>query len=116
MTRYEVVRRWDAAGASTLLQCTLETGRTHQIRVHLAAIGHPVVGDDRYRRGRRTGPPGLAGMAAGRPFLHAEVLGFGHPGTGLVLRFESGLPPDLQQVVDELDLGRRSPAHDPAGP
>jgi len=84
-----VVRARTAAG-DTLLELTLETGRTHQIRVHLAAIGHPVVGDDRY--GRRTSPSPLP---PGRLFLHAAVLGFEHPGTGAHVRWESPLPPDL---------------------
>jgi 23S rRNA pseudouridine1911/1915/1917 synthase len=92
VTRYEVVRRWDDA---TLLRCTLETGRTHQIRAHLAAIGHPVVGDARYRGGAATRPA----LDPGRPFLHAAVLGFRHPATGAPVRFESPLPPDLDAVL-----------------
>ena len=88
VTRYEVVRR---LGDRTLLRCRLETGRTHQIRVHLAAIGHPVVGDDRY--GRRP-HPGLR-----RPFLHAAVLGFDHPATLEPMRWESPLPADLASTL-----------------
>jgi 23S rRNA pseudouridine1911/1915/1917 synthase len=90
-TRYEVVRRFDRP-AVALLRCSLETGRTHQIRVHLAAIGHPVVGDPAYGGGR-------TGVAIDRPFLHAATLAFAHPVTGEPQRFESALPPDLEQVL-----------------
>jgi 23S rRNA pseudouridine1911/1915/1917 synthase len=93
-TRYEVVCRYEEP-AVTLVRCTLETGRTHQIRVHLAAIGHPVVGDPAYGRGR-------TGVAIDRPFLHAAMLGFVHPVTGDPQRFESALPPDLARVLDSL--------------
>jgi 23S rRNA pseudouridine1911/1915/1917 synthase len=96
VTRYTVVRRWSEV---TLVECGLETGRTHQIRVHLAAIGHPVVGDDRYR-GRASV---LSGVGAGRPFLHAAVLGLDHPASGERLRFESPLPPDLSAALASLD-------------
>jgi 23S rRNA pseudouridine1911/1915/1917 synthase len=89
----------EALPAATLLRVRLETGRTHQIRAHLAAIGHPVVGDDRYGRGgrsRRSSHGPLVG--AGRPFLHAAALAFDHPATGERLDFSSPLPPDLQAV------------------
>jgi 23S rRNA pseudouridine1911/1915/1917 synthase len=94
-TRYHVAARWSAPRAVSRLTCRLESGRTHQVRVHLAAIGHPVVGDDRYGGGRR-------GIALGRPFLHATHLGFRHPVTGDERSFESPLPADLQQVIDAL--------------
>jgi 23S rRNA pseudouridine1911/1915/1917 synthase len=94
-TRYDVLRRYDDP-AVALLRCTLETGRTHQIRVHLAAIHHPVVGDPAYGGGR-------SGVAIDRPFLHAAALEFTHPVTGEPQRYESPLPPDLQQVLDRLD-------------
>ncbi len=105
-TRYEVLRTWSAPQtgweAVTELEAHLETGRTHQIRVHLAAIGHPIVGDDRYGRLRR--PPGARGVRSllGRPFLHAHRLGFDHPVTGVPLSFTSALPEDLVRVVDAL--------------
>ena len=79
---------------ATLLECRLETGRTHQVRVHLAAIGHPVVGDSRYGRG------GDLGMK--RPFLHAHELAFDHPGDRSRRRFQSPLPADLEQVRERL--------------
>jgi 23S rRNA pseudouridine1911/1915/1917 synthase len=91
-TRYEVVERFDEAGV-TLLACRLETGRTHQIRVHLAAIGHPVVGDGRYRGDRQQ-------LAVPRLFLHAAGLELVHPTSGERLAFESPLPPDLRSVLD----------------
>ena len=94
-TGYEVVRRWPGEDCS-LLRCRLETGRTHQIRVHLAAIGHPVIGDDAYDGGRRRP------VRVPRLFLHATRLGFDHPTTSQHLTFDSPLPPDLQEVVDEL--------------
>lgn len=94
-TRYKVVGAYREPAPVSLLECRLDTGRTHQIRVHLAAIGHPVVGDERYR-GRR--PP----FVLGRPFLHAAQLGFTHPGTGEHLSFTAPLPTDLQTVLDGL--------------
>ncbi len=90
-TRYRVLERFSLPVEATLLECRLETGRTHQVRVHLAAIGHPVVGDARYRGSRPTLP-------AGRPFLHAYRLGFDHPGDGRRCRYESPLPADLEEV------------------
>jgi 23S rRNA pseudouridine1911/1915/1917 synthase len=91
-TRYEVRARSTDPIATTELTCTLETGRTHQIRVHLAAIGHPVVGDERYGGARPALP-------LGRPFLHAERLAFEHPSTGEVLTFTSALPADLDDLL-----------------
>ncbi|HUF33351.1 MAG TPA: RluA family pseudouridine synthase [Acidimicrobiales bacterium] len=94
-TSYEVVTTYTEPVLSALTSCRLETGRTHQIRVHLAAIGHPVVGDPRYR-GKRVALP------CPRPFLHATELAFDHPGTGERARFESPLPDDLVGVLDGL--------------
>lgn len=94
-TRYEVLHRFDDPVEVTELACTLETGRTHQIRVHLRSIGHPVVGDVRYDGGRQSLP-------LDRPFLHAEVLDLDHPVTGERLHLESPLPADLQAVLDRL--------------
>jgi 23S rRNA-/tRNA-specific pseudouridylate synthase len=91
-TRYEVVDRWPGLEVA-LLRCRLETGRTHQIRVHLAAIGHPVVGDATYASGRR------AGVVVPRMFLHAARLAFDHPVTGEPLAFDSPLPADLDQAL-----------------
>ena len=91
-TRYEVRERFTEPLAATLLECRLETGRTHQIRVHLAAIGHPVLGDPRYGGARSSRP-------SPRPFLHAYRLAFDHPATGERLSFSSDLPADLQAVL-----------------
>ncbi|HZP30582.1 MAG TPA: RluA family pseudouridine synthase [Acidimicrobiia bacterium] len=94
-TAYVAVRAYDDPTV-TLLECRLETGRTHQIRVHLQAIGHPVVGDAAYG-GRRPQ------LALDRPFLHAAHLAFTHPGTGAQLAFDEPLPEDLQRVLNALD-------------
>jgi 23S rRNA pseudouridine1911/1915/1917 synthase len=93
-TRYEVVHRY-AHPEVALLSCTLETGRTHQIRVHLQAIGHAVVGDDRYRGVRPA-------LAAPRPLLHAAHLGFDHPTSGQRLSFDAPRPSDFEQVLTGL--------------
>lgn len=88
VTHYRVDRRFSEPRETTLVTCRLETGRTHQIRVHLRAIGHPVVGDRDYDGGR-------PGLDPGRPFLHAGELRFVHPITGEPVALTSPLPPDL---------------------
>jgi 23S rRNA pseudouridine1911/1915/1917 synthase len=101
-TRYQVDRRYHQPVPATLLRCRLETGRTHQIRVHLSAIGHAVVGDPRYgHRGGRW-PAGLPHLAPGRVWLHAAELALDHPATGARLRFSSPVPPDLQHLLDRM--------------
>ena len=95
-TRYEVRELFTDPVEVALCECRLETGRTHQIRVHLSAIGHPVVGDDRYR-GRR------ASLPAPRMFLHAAALELPHPTrAGEEIRLEAPLPPDLVEVLSRL--------------
>lgn len=94
-TRYRVEARFTEPAAASLLECRLETGRTHQVRVHLAAIGHPVVGDLRYRGIRPQ-------IQLDRPFLHATRLSFDHPTTGERLLFSSPLPADLQALLGQL--------------
>jgi 23S rRNA pseudouridine1911/1915/1917 synthase len=86
-----------ALPATTLVACTLETGRTHQVRVHFAAIGHPVVGDDRYGVGGRLAGARL--LEPGRLFLHAAALAFDHPADGGRRRWVSPLPEDLAGVI-----------------
>lgn len=94
-TRYQVEETFDRPGPCARVECRLETGRTHQIRVHMRAIGHPVVGDVRYGGGR-------TGVACARPFLHAAHLVFRHPVTGEEVATEAPLPADLQAVLDAL--------------
>ncbi len=92
----------DLSGVS-LLHLALATGRTHQIRVHLNAIGHPVVGDQLYGGVRRRVASHLrAVMRLERPFLHAARLAFAHPGDGRRMEFRSPLPEDLQSVLDDI--------------
>jgi 23S rRNA pseudouridine1911/1915/1917 synthase len=97
-TTYKVLARIDRPLPSSLLLMTLETGRTHQIRVHLSAIGHPVVGEDRYC-GHAAGRVGGSILPPGRLFLHAAVLGFEHPSSGERVRWSSPLPPDLAAIT-----------------
>lgn len=106
LTRY-ATRAVFHAGVS-LLECRLATGRTHQIRVHLSASGHPVVGDPVYLRRipavSKALPEGLRGACLDFPrqALHAAVLGFRHPATGETLRFETPLPADFQALLMSL--------------
>ncbi|CAN5677463.1 RluA family pseudouridine synthase [soil metagenome] len=87
----------------SLLKVAIATGRTHQIRVHLSAIGHPIVGDATYGGvHRRTAANLRAVLRLERPFLHAARLAFTHPGDGRRVEFDSPLPPDLQTVLDEI--------------
>jgi len=94
-TAWRVLRRFGASGI-TLLAVHPETGRTHQIRVHLASAGLPILGDPVYGRAARA--PALA-----RPALHAVVLGFTHPRTGVRMRFEAPLPADFAELVGALE-------------
>jgi 23S rRNA pseudouridine1911/1915/1917 synthase len=94
-TLYEIERVFEEPVRSSLWRCRLETGRTHQIRVHLASIGHPVVGDGRYGGVR-------AGLDVPRIMLHAETLAFDHPVTGERLRFTAPVPTDMADVVSRL--------------
>ena len=91
MTHVEVRERFD--DRATLVSCRLETGRTHQIRLHMAEVGTPVIGDTRY--GRPFSP------AAPRMALHATKLGLAHPRTGAPLSFDSPWPPDLKAWLTE---------------
>ncbi len=95
---------------SALVRCRLETGRTHQIRVHLAEHGHPVLGDPLY--GKSIGDPELRRVATelGRQALHAAVLSFAHPITGEAMRFESAPPEDFQKALRSLRGESEAPA------
>jgi len=87
----------------TLVHVAIATGRTHQIRVHLSAIGHPIVGDSTYGGVRHRMPAALRAVERlERPFLHAARLSFTHPREGTRMEFTCPLPPDLQGVLDEL--------------
>jgi 23S rRNA pseudouridine1911/1915/1917 synthase len=98
-----IVRAEHLNPAVTLARIAIHTGRTHQIRVHLSAIGHPIVGDPLYGGVRRRVPGDLrAVMRLERPFLHAARLVFKHPGDGRRMEFTSGLPDDLQGVLDDI--------------
>jgi 23S rRNA pseudouridine1911/1915/1917 synthase len=111
VTHYTVTETFeDTVGktVASLLDLQLETGRTHQIRVHMAHIGHPLLGDITYGAGFNTSAKRLTDGAVtalgalGRQALHARVLGFEHPVTGKALRFESPLPPDMAALLVEL--------------
>ena len=95
-TEYRVIGRYVAPGTLARLSCVLQTGRTHQIRVHLAAVGHPLVGDPVYGDRRTT-------LGLTRPFLHAAELSFDHPTTGERLTFTSALPADLAELLAGLE-------------
>ncbi len=99
LTRFEVVER---IGGCTLVKIHLQTGRTHQIRVHMAHLGHPVVGDAVYG-GRR--PLVIGTMNVERPMLHAWRIGFTHPHTGKTVSVEAPLPDDINRLIGYLRSG-----------
>jgi 23S rRNA pseudouridine1911/1915/1917 synthase len=109
--RLEVYQGSDGKPVASLLSCRLETGRTHQIRVHLAHIGHPLLGDDVYGPGFRTKAALLPDSARaalenlGRQALHAYLLGFEHPATGETATYRSPLPADLAALRRALGKG-----------
>ncbi|HWK94287.1 MAG TPA: RluA family pseudouridine synthase [Pseudolabrys sp.] len=102
----------DGKPVASLIECLLETGRTHQIRVHLAHIGHPILGDETYGTGFKTkaarlSPPARAALEAlGRQALHAAILGFTHPVSGERMEFEAPLPADMARLVAALRADR----------
>ena len=106
ITRYRVERAFNAHAAQ--IECRLATGRTHQIRVHFAHLGHPLIGDPVYgsRAGRvvaRTGPTGAQIAAFPRQAMHARLLGFTHPIENRSLQFESPAPDDLRELAQSLE-------------
>jgi 23S rRNA pseudouridine1911/1915/1917 synthase len=110
-----IVRTEHINPAVTLAEIAIYTGRTHQIRVHLSAIGHPIVGDPLYGGVHRRVPGDVRAVAhLQRPFLHAAKLTFKHPADGRRMEFTSELPDDLQQVLN--DLRSRNQEQDEFGP
>ncbi len=115
-THYSVAERFPATSTGsgqgcTLLRCKLETGRTHQIRVHLASIRHPLVGDSIYIKGAQKCPPHLRPLLAAFPrqALHAAQLGLEHPETGEWLEWQASLPDDMAQLLKDI----RGASHEP---
>ena len=98
VTHYKTLKSLEGAA---LVECRLETGRTHQVRVHLASIGHALLGDPVYGRASPPLRTILKSLDFRRQALHAAVLGFVHPATGDRLRFESDMPPDMKELIDE---------------
>lgn len=105
LTRYRVLRRF--GGTASLVACRLATGRTHQIRVHMASIGHPLMGDPTYGKGQgRTAgqaPAQAAAKALGRQALHATMLGFNHPRSGQAMQWSVDLPQDMKALIASLE-------------
>ncbi|WP_204114927.1 RluA family pseudouridine synthase [Shimia biformata] len=108
VTRCRTIESFGTPGVAALVECWLETGRTHQIRVHMSHAGHGLIGDPVYGGRRKLSEKALspAGIEAARNFsrqaLHARVLGFEHPVTAEAMRFESDLPPDMASLLTSL--------------
>jgi len=110
VTHFEVLEALGQPPVASLIRCVLETGRTHQIRVHMAHIGHPLLGDSVYGSGFRTSAKKLSEASRealntlNRQALHATSLGFDHPCTGKAMRFDSAAPEDFGKLLAELRL------------
>jgi 23S rRNA pseudouridine1911/1915/1917 synthase len=116
ITHWQLLQRYegtDGRPIASLLACRLETGRTHQIRVHMAHVGHPLLGDEAYGPGFKTkaahlSPAGRDALTAlGRQALHAYLLAVEHPVTGKLLEFRSELPADLARLCSVLAGGSK---------
>jgi 23S rRNA pseudouridine1911/1915/1917 synthase len=104
ITHYTVQKRIDSKyGKFTLLELGIDTGRTHQIRVHLASLRHPVVGDTLYGAPREMSPRNYASISLPRNFLHAAALQLQHPRSGVALSFERPLPEELQGFINKIE-------------
>lgn len=104
ITHYKTVKRLNGCA---LIECRLETGRTHQVRVHLASIGNALLGDPVYGRANAQIRPVLKRLGFERQALHAAILGFEHPVNGNFLRFSSELPADMRELIDETSHSNR---------
>ncbi|KEO90292.1 pseudouridine synthase [Erythrobacter longus] len=104
ITHYNTLQR---LSSSSLIECRLETGRTHQVRVHCASIGHALLGDQLYGKTPKALKPLLTELGFARQALHAAELGFHHPVLGQELRFSADLPPDMRELIDELGRSNR---------
>ena len=104
VTHYKTLERLNGCA---LVECRLETGRTHQVRVHLSSIGHSLLGDSLYGRPNSQVRPVLQRLGFRRQALHAAILGFIHPVTGDKLRFASDLPTDMKELIDETGHSNR---------
>jgi len=104
VTHYKVLELLDS---SALIECRLETGRTHQVRVHCASIGHALLGDQLYGKAPKSLKPLLGQLNFARQALHAAELGFLHPILGKEVRFHADLPADVMELIDELGRSYR---------
>ncbi len=104
VTHYKTINKLNDC---SLIECQLETGRTHQIRVHLASIGHPLLGDPAYGRTPSKLRAVLRELGFARQALHAASLGFDHPVTGQFAEFDSELPADMRELIDETARSNR---------
>ncbi len=104
VTHYKTIERLNGCA---LIECRLETGRTHQVRVHLASIGHALLGDPVYGRANAQIRPILKELGFERQALHAAVLGFEHPVNGNFLQFRSELPADMRELIDQMGHSNR---------
>jgi 23S rRNA pseudouridine1911/1915/1917 synthase len=109
LTKWKVLRRF---GEATMIEVSLGTGRTHQIRVHFSSVGHPVIGDRLY--GKKT-EIGMCRIPVPRQMLHSETLGFTHPATGEYMEFRCPSPEDMEKVIRALSEIDRLVPRDPRG-